>query len=201
MTRFLSITAVLALSATLLAETGPLQAAATANEGYAQAMDAMMQGVMLKPTGKPDFDFVSGMIPHHQGAVAMAKVEKQFGKDPEMLKLADAVIAAQESEITTMKGWLSVKKLDAAKPTAAAAKASASAMDSMMKDMMVKPAGNADMDFAKGMIPHHQGAIDMASVVLKYGADADVKALANGVVKSQTAEITQMKAWLAKHGG
>ena len=199
MTRFLSVTAVLALSASLLADTGPLQAASTAAEGYAEAMDAMMQGMMKKGTGKPDLDFVSGMIPHHEGAVAMAKVEKQFGKDAAMLKLADAIIAAQENEIGTMKGWLAQKKLEEATPSATAAKASASAMNAMMAHMMVKTTGNADVDFAKGMIPHHQGAIDMANVVLKYGADADVKSMAGNVVKSQGEEITQMKAWLAGH--
>ena len=200
MTRFLSVTAVLALSASLLADTGPLQAASTATEGYAQAMDAMMQGMMKKATGKPDLDFVSGMIPHHEGAVAMAKVEKQFGKDAAMLKLADAIIAAQENEISTMKGWLAQKKLDDAKPVAQAAKATASSMDLMMQHMMMKTTGNADVDFAKGMIPHHQGAIEMANVVLKYGTDADVKNLAGGVVKSQSEEITQMKDWLSAHG-
>jgi len=123
-----------------------------------------------------------------------------FIYNPAMLKLADAIIAAQENEISTMKGWLAQKKLDDAKPVAQAAKATASSMDLMMQHMMMKTTGNADVDFAKGMIPHHQGAIEMANVVLKYGTDADVKNLAGGVVKSQSEEITQMKDWLSAHG-
>lgn len=46
------------------------------------------------------------MIPHHQGAVEMAQIEIKYGKDPELLKLANDIVAAQESEIALMKGWL-----------------------------------------------------------------------------------------------
>ncbi|MDP3262430.1 MAG: DUF305 domain-containing protein, partial [Tabrizicola sp.] len=54
-------------------------------------------------------DFARGMIPHHQAAIDMAKIQLEFGKDPEMRKLAEAIIAAQESEIATLKAFLATK--------------------------------------------------------------------------------------------
>jgi uncharacterized protein (DUF305 family) len=73
------------------------------------------------------------------------------------------------------------------------------AMKKMHKDMMIKYTGNADVDFVRGMIPHHQGAIDMAKVVIANGKDPEIRKLAEGVVTAQEAEIKEMKDWLAKH--
>jgi uncharacterized protein (DUF305 family) len=65
----------------------------------------MHEGMNIVFTGHADADFVAGMIPHHQGAVEMAKVVLAFGSDPEIRKLAEAIIAAQESEIAMMRAW------------------------------------------------------------------------------------------------
>lgn len=73
---------------------------------YADANAKMHKDMAIVFTGDADKDFVRGMIPHHRGAVDMAKVELEFGKDPDVRKLAEAVIKSQEAEIAWMKAWL-----------------------------------------------------------------------------------------------
>jgi uncharacterized protein (DUF305 family) len=79
--------------------------AAPADAAYKAAMDKMMAGMAAPPTNHPDRDFVAGMIPHHQGAIDMAKVELTYGKDPGLRRLATAIIAAQTREIAFMRDW------------------------------------------------------------------------------------------------
>lgn len=74
------------------------------------------------------------------------------------------------------------------------------AHETMAKDMgAITPSGNPDVDFVRMMIPHHQGAIDMAEVELKYGKDESRKALARQIIEAQEKEIAEMKDWLTKN--
>ncbi|MEH0072944.1 DUF305 domain-containing protein [Pannonibacter sp. Pt2-lr] len=102
----------------------PNEGAAPANESlpeftraYVEAMNEMhgpmMDGVMADD---PDVAFVRGMIPHHQGAIDMARIVQQYGNDPQTRAWADQIIAAQEAEIAEMQAWLEAKAGDAPSP-------------------------------------------------------------------------------------
>ena len=65
-----------------------------ADKAFATSMSTMMKGMNVKPTGRPDKDFVTMMTPHHQGAVDMAKVAMQYGIDPELRQIATDIVAA-----------------------------------------------------------------------------------------------------------
>lgn len=77
-----------------------------ATDAYRAANMAMHQAMDIEFTGDADIDFVRGMIAHHQGAIDMARVVLEHGKDPEIAKLAQGIIAAQEGEIAFMQDWL-----------------------------------------------------------------------------------------------
>jgi uncharacterized protein (DUF305 family) len=80
--------------------------------------------------------------------------------------------------------------------TAAYAEANAN----MHAAMEIDYTGDPDIDFLLSMIPHHQGAIDMARVVLEHGSDPQIRALAEEIISAQEAEIAQMRQWLAERG-
>jgi uncharacterized protein (DUF305 family) len=67
------------------------------------------------------------------------------------------------------------------------------AMDRMMRDMMAPPSGDADRDFVAMMIPHHQGAIDMAMAELKYGHNEQLRRIAQEIIVDQQQEIVAMR--------
>jgi uncharacterized protein (DUF305 family) len=69
----------------------------------------------------------------------------------------------------------------------------------MMREMTVPYTGSSDVDFVRGMIPHHQGAIDMAKVQLAHGKDPAIRALAEKIITDQEKEIAQMSDWLKKN--
>ncbi|BCH66908.1 CopM family metallochaperone [Agrobacterium vitis] len=83
---------------------------------------------------------------------------------------------------------------------APSSKAFTAANARMHKAMVMPMTGNADVDFVRGMIAHHQGAIDMAKVELQYGKDEKIRTLAEEIIKAQQGEIAMMQQWLEMHG-
>jgi uncharacterized protein (DUF305 family) len=115
-----------------------------------------------------------------------------------MVALGLAAGGAGAQQAASMPGM----KMNSAEGGSASTEAFKQADQKMMQQMHA-PAytGDADKDFVAHMIPHHQGAIDMAEVELKYGKDSAMKKLARNIVKAQKEEIATMERWQATHGG
>lgn len=172
---------------------------------YTDSMNKMHDEMMIGMNyNDPDTAFAQGMLGHHIGAVDMAKIELKYGSDDEMRKLAQDIIDAQQSEIEQMKAWLTDHP-DVTQPienTKAMQKAYADGMNTMHHEMMAGIANPApDMAFARGMLPHHIGAIDMAKVQLEFGKNAEMRKLAQEIIDAQQPEIEQMQSWIAANKG
>ncbi len=89
-----------------MAEAQATAEAAPSTTAFINANAKMHEAMAVPYTGDADVDFVRAMIPHHEGAIEMAKVVRDYGDDPEVRKLADEIIAAQQEEIDWMVDWL-----------------------------------------------------------------------------------------------
>lgn len=176
----------------------------TAAMAGGQSMMSIMQRNMdqmksMQSTGNPDQDFAALMKVHHMGAVEMAQLEMAQGTDSQLKQMAQRMIDEQQREITELDAFLSGNASNGAQGrNDAFHKETMNQMNNMKMDM--NHSGSVDKQFAQMMIPHHQGAIDMAKAYLKSGAqDGKLKTLANKLIKDQQQEINDLQAWLAKN--
>lgn len=143
-----------------------------------------------------DLQFLDTMIAHHQGAVEMAGPAAAKAQHTEIKSLAANIISSQQKEIAEMKAWRD-KWFGAAAP---AINIEMAGMSDSMKGMDMKKlaalSGNEfDLEFINQMTPHHEGAVIMAREALQKSTKAEIKTLANAIIKAQEAEIKQMKEW------
>lgn len=150
----------------------------------------MSLGHSMLPHG-PNFDraFIDNMVPHHQAAVAMARIELATGKRQALRSLARSIIADQRSEIGQMKQW----RLH----WYGSAKTPAKMIISMpgMNIATLKNAADVDHAFLTQMIPHHESAIQMATQAKTDGHRQEVRSLATRIIKAQQREISVMQHW------
>jgi uncharacterized protein (DUF305 family) len=161
------------------------------------AMDHSAMTSSPNASGAPyDLQYIDTMTAHHQGAVEMAKIAETKAMHPELKALAKGIVAAQERENGEMKAWR--EKWFAGQPPAV--NMEMSGMSGSMKGMdmqeLAKLGGREfDLEFIRQMIPHHEGAISMAREALQKSQRAEIKSVAESVIRDQEAEIKQMKGW------
>lgn len=198
-------------SSALVACTNATQAnIMTAGQDVAQqpsSMPGMDHSSMNMSLGPKDanFDllFIDAMTPHHEGGVVMAQDVLQKSKRPEMKQLAQEIIDAQNKEIAQLKDWRKTWFPGAA-ATPMMYHAQMGHMMPMSEDMrssmmMRTDLGSADeqfdLRFINAMIPHHEGALQMAKEALEKSDRPEMKQLAQDIISTQQQEIDQMKQW------
>ena len=142
-----------------------------------------------------DQHFIVQMIPHHDGAIAMAKIALERSKRPEMLSLARAIIKAQEGEIADMRGWYQ-SWYGSAVPQSSMGGMQMGGMTGEPDTLKSVSSADFDREFVREMIPHHEMAVMMAQMLAAGTDRAEMKQLASNIITSQSNEIEMMRGWL-----
>jgi uncharacterized protein (DUF305 family) len=143
------------------------------------------------------------MVPHHQSAVEMARVARRRAEHPEIRELARSIVSAQVSEISQMRlihrrvfGGSLLPNADAHAQLGLSPE-QAGMMHGEDATAMLRTEKPFDQALIDAMIPHHQGAIRMARVMLAEGGDTKILQLADAIVRAQAQEIREMNQWRA----
>jgi uncharacterized protein (DUF305 family) len=174
--------------------------------GNGMMSGGMMSGGMM---GDVDRHFIEEMIPHHQDAIDMAGLALQKAQHPELKALAADIKSGQSAEIDKMRAWYTDwYGMDV--PTAAVARGMmgtgmGTGMGANMNNGMgtgmrnnasgLTNAKDFDKAFIVEMIPHHQMAVMMSTMVLVHGRQPELRELARSIINSQSAEIEKMRDW------
>lgn len=160
-------------------------------------MSTMMEDMKnIKHTGDPAIDFLYGMIPHHKAAIEMSEsLLKYGGENAEIKKIAENIITNQSKEIEEMEDMIKRMELN---PNVDEKKEQDYFKE--YKNLFNKHNNNdisnvnsIDKAFAMEMIKHHEMAVSMSEIVLKYTDNKDIVDLAQNIIESQKDEIKQMR--------
>ncbi|MFI1360407.1 DUF305 domain-containing protein [Streptomyces sp. NPDC020898] len=172
------------------------------DDGNSDTSSAAGAGSSSKAEGynAQDVSFAQGMIPHHKGALEMAEEAAEKASSAEVKSLAARIEKAQAPEIETMSGWLKTWGEDV--PTSTESMPGMESMEGMesMPGMDHGATGKEfDKNFLTMMIEHHKGAVTMATTEKAKGEYAPATSMADDVIRTQNAEITEMNKLLGKN--
>ena len=170
-------------------------------KNYESILSVMKKEMEAAPkTGDPTLDFLYEMIPHHEAAVSMAENLLSYGEGLEVKKLAMTIMRDQIEGIQKMKTLL-----DQLKNTPQVYKAKEASYlkvyDEACKQLLnrmskVEPTGSVDKDFVEEMIPHHEGAVKMATNILNYTNNEELREIATHMISGQQRQLEEMKRLL-----
>jgi uncharacterized protein (DUF305 family) len=149
----------------------------------------------LKNLGMNEIMFAQGMIPHHQQAIDMSEMALKNGASTEIKKLAKEIISAQQKEISQLKYWLTATKSSMIMDHDMGMSGMLSKSD--LAALKKLKGSKFDAAFLQSMIAHHEGALEMVSM-LDRTKNSEAKKISADIRKGQTSEITVMKKLLAK---
>ena len=146
--------------------------------------------------------FLAAMAPHHESAIRMAGIASKRAEHRELRQLAGDILAAQQAEVAKIARMHRRLTGETLRPNADAhAQLGLSAREAGMMHQgrhaiaELSRARDFDRAFIDAMLPHHQGAIRMAKAVLPDAKDAELRRLAEQIVRDQSREIIQMNGW------
>lgn len=143
--------------------------------------------------GNIDKHFIEQMIPHHEGAVAMAQLALEKSSRPEVRSLAEGIIEAQTREITDMTAWYE-EWFGGAPSATGHGMMHGRGMEGDLQALSA--AADFDTEFLNQMIVHHEVAVMMAQMLAALTERSEMKTLADQIITSQNREILLMQSWL-----
>lgn len=170
----------------------------TSGTGDMSGMDhgsGTMASQMLMKNGKySDERFIDAMVPHHQGAIEMARVALKNAKHKEIIELSHNIISSQQAEIEKLK-FIKKEEFGTSRVPMQMSPKQMRSMGMMMNPQMLAHSKPFDEAFIGAMIPHHQSAIEMANVALKESKNPQIREISEDIVTAQKREISQMTKW------
>jgi uncharacterized protein (DUF305 family) len=150
---------------------------------------------MVMENGKySDKAFIDAMVPHHQGAIAMAEVALKNAEHEEIIQLSRNIVSSQQAEIEDLKS-IKQEEFGTSNVPMEMSQKQMRGMGMMMDPQQLANQKPFDKAFIDAMIPHHQSAIEMSQVALENSDNPKIKDLAQNIISAQQREIEQMKQW------
>jgi uncharacterized protein (DUF305 family) len=155
---------------------------------------SMASGMVMENGRYSDERFIDAMVPHHQGAIAMARIALENAEHAEIIELSRNIISTQQAEIEELKS-IKEEEFGTSQVPMEMSQRQMKSMGIMMDPQELANRQPFDRAFIDAMIPHHQSAIEMARVALENSDNPKITELAENIVSAQQKEIEQLKQW------